>query len=105
MLGKPRIIDLLHFRLFLQPVRDTDRIFLRFFHPYPQRLDASDQKPAVKRCKSRTGRLDQESKFLCDLRILRHDKTCQRVVMSAEEFRTAVDDHVRAEPDRILEIW
>ena len=93
-----------HFFLRLKPFRERQRIFLMLLHTDGQRFHAPQDQPAVKRRQPGANRLKNTPEFLRNILSVHHKKTAQRIVMSFQIFRRAVNDNIRAKIKRILEI-
>lgn len=99
-----RVIHLLHFRMRRQEVRDCRRVFRVTFHPQGERLDPAQDEERVHRSQYGADRVLQEVESLGQFLVLDDDRAADHVRVTAEVFRHRVDDDVRAQFERTLEV-
>ena len=104
VLRKSRIDHPGYCLLGFQPFCNFKRIFLSLLHADSQGFDSSKDQPAVKRRQPGTCCFDQKTKLLADILPVCHQKSSQGIVMSAQEFGSAVHHNVSSQIQRILEI-
>ncbi len=91
-------------RVVAQCARDEVGIFQVAVHPHAQRLDAADQKERVKRPQHATCGVLYEGDAVSEVLVPCHHKPCDDVGVTTEVFGGAVDDDVRAQLQRALEV-
>ena len=98
---QPRIEDLAHARVSLQPGRDFQRGLVLPLHPERQRLQTADEQ-------ERALRIEDASEDAAQVLDRLHqpgapaDDTCQQVVVAPEVFRAGVDHQIHAFRQRAL---
>ena len=89
-------------RIRLQPAGQLCGIFLCALHADSQCPDPAHHQPAVKRSHGEADCGGQVAEPFGESGVSENEKTADGVMMAAEEFRSAVDDDVCAEVQRIL---
>ena len=103
MIGQARIVDLAHERVIVQVFGDGLRVLAVLAHTHGERLDATEDEPAIE------GRGDTASRVLVklhlaiELLVRGQNRAADDIAVSVEILGRAVDDDVRAEVERLLE--
>ena len=79
-------------------------IFLCLFHPDSQSFDPPKDQPAVKRCQPGTGGFYEKTQLLTDARTVCYQKACKGIIVSTQEFGSAVYYHISSQFQRVLKI-
>src|ERR1700682_5387479 len=88
-----------------QELGDKSSVAIVLLHADSEGFDSAQYKPAFKWRKNRARSFLHEGQFFRLLTRGADYCASQAVAVTVEKFGSGVDDHVRAQGDRLLEIW
>src|SRR3989442_7194763 len=86
-----------------QEFRDGFGIVAMFLHSDREGLDPPQREPTVERARNRAERVLGELELLVQVVPAHHDRATYQIRMPADAFRSAMDDQVDPESQRILQ--
>ncbi len=98
------VMDALHAGMILKEARDHASIRIVLFHAHGQRLDPPRHEKAVHRSEACARRALQEIDFLRIGRTRQNNRPSERIAMPVQVFRHRVDDDLRSERNRGLQV-
>ena len=104
VVGQPGPEDLRDPRVGAEELHDAARVRALPIHAHGERLHAAKHQPGVERARNRPERLLQEPQPFGDRRVVRAGEAADDVRVAPEVLRRGVDDDVRAEVERVLEV-
>ena len=101
---EPRVEHVGHARVILEERDHGAGVLAVLTHPDGERLEATQHEPGIERAGDGAERLLQEPEPFRDRGVVRGDESADHVGVAAEVLRRRVDDDVRAELERLLEV-
>ena len=103
MIGQTRIVDLAHERVAIQVLGDGLRVLAVLAHTHGERLDATQDEPAIERRGDTASRVLVKLHLAVELLVRGQNRAADDVAVPVEVLGRAVDDDVRAEVERLLQ--
>jgi hypothetical protein len=100
-----RVEEAFHRLVALQPLRHLHCVLVLSIDAQAERLDAAWQQPAVERRRHRTDGVLVEPQLLFELGVAAHQRAGDDVAAPADVHGRAMHHDVRAEVQRLLEVW
>lgn len=104
MMGKPRVVDLLHRRVGEQVRRDQDRVRALAVETNREGLDAALHEVAVERARHRAGGVLDETEVGSQLLVAGRDEPAHDIGVPAQVLGRGVHDGVGTQAERLLEV-
>src|ERR1035438_10489167 len=105
MIRQSRIENLRHFFVLGEIAGNDAAAAVVLLHSNSESLHSTQNQPALKWRQNRARAFLQKRQFFRLLRFGANHNAAETVAVPIEKFRGGVNDHIRAELNRLLEIW